>query len=600
MNNRRSPLTVEAALYAGLFGLALALRLVNLGQPPLNDQEAVQALAVLDQLRGAAGAAGAAALPASPAYFFVTYLSMFIVGASDASARLGPALFGSALVLVPALLRDQLGRGCALAAGAVLAVSTSLVAASRSADEASSAVFALAFGLAALWRYSSLGRGRWLLAGGIALGLGLASGGSFLLGLLVLGVASLLLDWSKSEAGTGPASAWLPVRQRLPLLLGIAALTAFLVSTVWLLYLPGLGALAASWLAWLRGFWPGAAGRPAALVPLFVLANEPLLLVFGIIGAVRAFRAGNRLGQLLAWCSLLTVAALLLYSGRQLFDVVWISAPLAALAGWALYDLLAARWATQSWPMVAGQVAISLALAAFAGLNIASYAELIRGGRANFPIFQTSIFGQNIAISSAAQLGVSALALALVLIVAYLFAMAWSERAAQLGLLVASAAVLLAMNLGSVVGVTQLRAHSPVELWWEQPAATGLPRMLSTLGDISNYSVGHPNDIEVTVQAPPRGMLAWALRDYPHASFVDRLVPEMNAPAVIAPQDVQNPTLGSSYVGQDFTVGSRWSARLSAAEWVSWLAFRRAPTLETDPVILWVRQDVQQLTSTGN
>src|SRR5688572_8516528 len=113
MNEKtHSALTLEAFLYGLIFAAALALRFLHLGAHPLNDLEAREALIVLGHLHGA----GDAALgPQSPAYFFFTFISFLLSGASDATARSGPALAGAALVLVPALFRERLGRGAALA-----------------------------------------------------------------------------------------------------------------------------------------------------------------------------------------------------------------------------------------------------------------------------------------------------------------------------------------------------------------------------------------------------------------------------------------------------------------------------------------------------
>src|SRR5690554_5809424 len=99
MNARTPTLTVETALYALVFLAALSLRLLNLGGHPLSDPEAREALLALARLRGEATAV---ALPASPAYFSLTFLHFFLFGASEATARLAPALAGAALVLVPA------------------------------------------------------------------------------------------------------------------------------------------------------------------------------------------------------------------------------------------------------------------------------------------------------------------------------------------------------------------------------------------------------------------------------------------------------------------------------------------------------------------
>jgi hypothetical protein len=122
---------------------------------------------------------------------------------------------------------------------------------------------------------------------------------------------------------------------------------------------------------------------------------------------------------------------------------------------------------------------------------------------------------------------------------------------------------------------------------------------MRTLGDVSNYTVGNAHDVDVTVEAPADGILGWALRDYPHAAFVDQLDPQMNSAVIITPSGDQNPTLGSAYVGQDFALSARWSAPSSLEDWVNWLAYRRAGVVEPEPVILWVRQDVQKLKSSG-
>src|SRR5258708_758445 len=73
-------------------------------------------------------------------------------GASEAPARLGPALAGTALVLLPAFFRDQFTRGGALAASALLVISSSLLAASRSADGVVLAVLGLSLAAGGLWR----------------------------------------------------------------------------------------------------------------------------------------------------------------------------------------------------------------------------------------------------------------------------------------------------------------------------------------------------------------------------------------------------------------------------------------------------------------
>jgi hypothetical protein len=378
-------------------------------------------------------------------------------------------------------------------------------------------------------------------------------------------------------------------------------LAVILVATVGLIYLRGLGALLDAWLGGLAGISPAAGGRAPLDLLVFLVVYEPLAVVFGIVGAVRAFRLGSVAGQALAWFSLVSLALVVLYGARQAADLAWVAAPLAVLAGWALLDLVREAWAPVELPLAGVQAGVAVALLGFALLNFAALAETARGGGASFSVFVVQLFGRSLQVPSLAQLGIAALALLLVFVIGYLVALGWSEQAARLGLVAAFGGLLLAMTVGASWGVTRRQPSSPAELWWAQPASADVRRLMATLGNVSNYTVGNATDIEVTVQAPETGLLAWALRDFPYARFVDRLDPVVTSPVVIAPlADQENPTLGSSYVGQDFTLRATWHTDLSGPEWIAWLAYRQPNNIVAEPVVLWVRQDVAALRSTGN
>jgi hypothetical protein len=333
---------------------------------------------------------------------------------------------------------------------------------------------------------------------------------------------------------------------------------------------------------------------------VFLLAYEPLHLVFGVVGAVLAFRRGNRFGQWLFWFSLVALAFSALYSGRTLFDVVWIVAPLAVLAAWAIAEIVRGAWAAEEWPMMAVQIGVTVALLAFAALNLAMFAEQVR---LNPDVLQSRFTFSGVTLNASATTYVylALIAIALTLVVAYLLGMGWSPRAALVGLTLSASAALFVGNVSAGWGLTQLRADSPVELWWQQPVADNLNRLMTTLGDVSNYTVGDTHDMQVTVQASPDGALGWALRGFPHVTFVNDLDPLVNSPAVIAPAEQQNPTLGSAYVGTGFTLRSTWTASNPGwPEQFAWLTFRRTSTpVQTEKVILWVRQDIAKLQDAG-
>ena len=281
MNNRHFTFTLEHALYLALFALALALRLYTLGAHPLTDAEAREALTAYRLVN--AMPMESAALPHSPAYFFFTYLGFLVFDASEAVARLAPALFGATLVLAPLFFREALGRGGALTASALLTISAGLLAASRTADGAVLALFGLAFGLGALQRFAAVGGMRWLVVSAICLGLGFASGAPFLTGLVILSVATLVVTWAFPEDREALADFWATLRDATHgrVFFVTLGLTVFIVSTVAVIYLRGLGALADSVSGWLTGFAPRAEARSPLSLAFFLLAYEPLMVVFG-------------------------------------------------------------------------------------------------------------------------------------------------------------------------------------------------------------------------------------------------------------------------------------------------------------------------------
>jgi hypothetical protein len=359
--------------------------------------------------------------------------------------------------------------------------------------------------------------------------------------------------------------------------------------------------MAASWGAWLSGWLPGAGaspevGRPAGLGLVYLAVYDPLVLVFGLLGAVRAFTRGHRPAQSLALAAAAGLLVWLLYSGRSLPGLTWTALPLALLAGWALAGLVAPRWEPRQLPLVAAQGAVSLALIVFAALNVAAFAQSTRGGA---QLNQLTVMGQVLAIPPITPVLVALLALALVGVIGYLFSLVGSEPQATLALALVAAGVLGAATLGAGWGQAHARPAQAAELWWASPAGEGLPRLMDTLGDVSNYTQGLAGDVELTVLAPRASSLGCALRGYGSAQFVDRLAAEISSPVVITPASEQNPTLGSAYVGQDFELRQTWTPPASFDQWVNWLAYRRAPATQAERAILWVRQDVQQLRSTG-
>src|SRR5262249_54294478 len=117
---------------------------------------------------------------------------------TDTLARAWPAALGTAVVLVPWLMRPVIGAGATLALAGLLAVDPALVGTSRLADGASASALAalLVVACAVRWRDAAAGdagsdraRRRWAQAAAVSVGLLVASGPGAWSFLLLLGVA---------------------------------------------------------------------------------------------------------------------------------------------------------------------------------------------------------------------------------------------------------------------------------------------------------------------------------------------------------------------------------------------------------------------------
>jgi predicted membrane-bound mannosyltransferase len=163
----------ETTLYALALVVGLAVRFAALGAAPLNDLEANRALQALGTASGARPALGS-----QPAYVLLTSIVFFVYGgATDALARLIPALAGSALVLVPALFKERLKPRPATILAFAIALEPGLVALSR---QAGSSILIITFTLAAwgFWEKRRTG------LAGVCAGLALLSGSALWVGLL--------------------------------------------------------------------------------------------------------------------------------------------------------------------------------------------------------------------------------------------------------------------------------------------------------------------------------------------------------------------------------------------------------------------------------
>jgi predicted membrane-bound mannosyltransferase len=190
------------------FGLALFLRVFQLGATPLNDLEANWALQALQLAQGSLPG-GSIGFGPQPGYISITGLLFYLLGGSNGLARLWPALAGTLLVLAPWLFSRKVGGRpaffnpkAAILMAFGLAIDPGLVSMSRQVGSPIMALSMLVLA-AGCWYL-----GRDWLAGALA-ALALMAGPAILTGLLGLSLAWLVFRFALREpvletAGSDP------------------------------------------------------------------------------------------------------------------------------------------------------------------------------------------------------------------------------------------------------------------------------------------------------------------------------------------------------------------------------------------------------------
>jgi len=251
--NRWSALAVLLAV-AG----ALALRVPNLSNRPLHNDEAVNAVKATELWQHGRYAYDPDEYH-GPALHYSTLPFLWLSGARDADhlddavLRYAPVAFGVGLILLLLLFADGLGRHALAWSTLFIAVSPAMVFYSRYFIHEISLVFYTALTLGAGWRYVQSRRGAWAVVVGAGVGLMFATKETFVITLGAMGLAGMITIWWSVPKDTRVQSLrslwnWKHV--------ALALCAAF---TVWLLFFSSfftnMGGLADSfrtYLPWLK------------------------------------------------------------------------------------------------------------------------------------------------------------------------------------------------------------------------------------------------------------------------------------------------------------------------------------------------------------
>lgn len=484
--------------------VALGSRWLGLGQRPLDASEGHLAMQAWDWNHGLARD-----FQSGPVLVNLLSLVFVLFTSSDMAARSVSALAGAALALGPYLLRRQMGNGPALAAGLGLALSPTLLFASRytgSAIPLALAVFSV-FVLAS--NLQSAHKPTWLAAAGTTAAFGLGVDRTFVLFLLPLVTAGLVprglgTASGRTPAGEGPAER----RRRALALMGTMVVAVVVLDTAFLTRLSGIQAglvdPAVGWLADIRGehgLWRA---------PLLLVLYELPLLVAAAGGTAAAAQRGEVWQARVVVWAVGTLVLAVLGPPQDLRFQVQMVVPLCLLAGpglWGAVRLLAR--ADMARPLVASAVISVPVVSALLVVN------------------RSLALGQPVSISSLllASAGLSG---------AILIVMAWPTRAAVAGALDDLTSLQNGWRLGEWLDRDQALATvlvisgSVLVLLWGSAAfrlnyPTGTPRQELLVGQAARLGVREVEEVvsvwsrqdwegPVSVDPALRPALAWSLR----------------------------------------------------------------------------------------
>jgi hypothetical protein len=580
--------TSEVALYSLAFLLALVLRFYQLGAGALSEVESGWALQALGLARGISATVGP-----QPLYVLFTSVLFSIVKDTNFLARFLPALVGSLLIWLPFCFRRLLGdsdwlrrAGMVMAFG--LALDPGLVSLSRQAGSMMPALVFTLFALAGLYN-------RRMVWAGVCAALALLSGVAFLQGLLILGLSWGLFALLRGRMVEAPLeeNSDVTTPDAIPaasIRLGVISflLTVLFIGSMFFLHPQGLGALADTLQAFLKS-WVTSSGIPALRLPGSLLVYQLIVVIFAIIGAMRAWLGhwdDQQPRLLLVGLSIWAIIALLLpllSAGRQVGDMAWALIPL-----WALASSEISRAFLLDEDMTTHLVAAGLGLFMFI-MAIIGWMNLLPIGSGQETVVVLPFFGfqVNVVINWVIILGTFILAfVALLLVIA-----GWSAKSASLGLIWSLCVALGLFLVSNAWGMSIVRQNGAEELWSLAPTAGQADQLMTTLSDFSSWNTGLRDQL-VVVSLADSVALRWALRDYPNARFETSLSTTESPPVVITLKESEEPKLAQDYRGQDFVWhrSPGWQG-IFPPDFINWLAFRQAP-VNQDQIILWARTDI--------
>ena len=598
--------TVEQALYALLFVLALGLRLHSLGD--LNSVSPLEAAQIwpawLDQAAGTLEESGLpeTRLPASPLLYTIQR-ALFLVtgGGSSFWARFAPACAGAGLVLAAWALRRRMGRGGALTAAVLFALDPWLLSFSRLADGSTLSVLTGVLLLAVLFDDREEGPqvNRLAVIGGLFL---ISGPLAWLLLPLILYAFFLLRG--------GPLSSLAPSQRRQAAI--ICAGTVVVGSTGLFSHLSGLSAVGESVgaaVAHLVG--PTVTAEKAGLLAdhnytvtwalLRLLVDEPFLLVFGGAGLgiallrnTSASFAGSLASQVVKEDEVVETER------RVMVDAIWLNVLAVGVAWGLLLILLPGR--TPVSLLVTGLPLLLLAAGTTAHmLRLARVGMLLQDSSrmpalATMGILLVTAFFWTGTITGSPNFDPRLATFYLLIPALGAFFVWWSgERSSGqvFGILTLIAFFLAQASSSWMLNLRPEYGHS--RTLYAETGDSGMAILVEDVARLSSLRTGDPTEAPVYLQVEYSHLpfFLWhlrAMRDVRWRPGID--LTGVEADALVVSQSAERDLLPAGFVGSSYAVTQRWlpTELESPARLLRWMLYRERKQI---PGVIPVRQDVE-------
>lgn len=553
----------EQVVFVLLIVLAAALRFWDLGSRALHHDESLHALYSWYLFVGQGYHHDP--MMHGPFQFHGTALVYFLMGVSDYTARVLPALFGTVLVGLPYFLRDRLGRAGSLLIAGMLCFSPSFLYFSRFArNDIFIAVWSLLL-LIALWRYASTRRANYLYLASAVLALSFATKEVTFITVAIF--ASFLLPmtakdwWQAIRSGVdfsalspqavfllllvtlvlpqgGAASALLQGFFGLTLAsatppIGAPTGTGIVVAVVVVLVLIGVSALVG--LRWNGRLWLSCAAIFYSIYAMLyaTFLTHPLGFGSGIwqsLGYWLAQQGVQRGGQPWFYYLLLLPLYEFLPLSLGLVGAVYFAIRGDSfrrfLAWWCLAALILYSYAGEKMPWLVLHLALPTILVAgcFLGdmAGRVSWRTFLRRGGAYLALLAP---GTLLALRGAAGAGGATLALLVLLtgcLAAATFWLIWrlGWQHSLLSLAAAALVVMAAMTVRASFMATYQHGDIPVEMLVYTQTSPEIPRLMRDIEELARQ-MGEDEDLPITVDATSGFTWPWAwyLRDYKNVGY---------------------------------------------------------------------------------